>query len=70
MPSHPLGDVMWSNALPGTRLSDEELAIAELLVAVGARARDDGPDAYALAEASQDHAIALGMRPRRPPAER
>ena len=56
------GGVVWRNAFPGTRLSDEELALADLLLATGAWARDGGDAPYPLAEASQDHAITLAMQ--------
>ncbi|GMA28526.1 Gfo/Idh/MocA family protein [Arenivirga flava] len=56
------GEVLWRNAFPGTRLSDEELALADLLLATGAWAQGGGDAPYPLAEASQDHAITLAMR--------
>lgn len=55
------GDVLWRNPFPGQRLSDEEIAIAELLVTAGDWARGDGPGPYALAEACHDHAVALAI---------
>jgi hypothetical protein len=51
-----------SVVFPGTRLSDRELALADLLLATGAWARDGGEAPYPLAEASQDHAITLAMQ--------
>lgn len=56
------GEPVWRNAFPGTRFSDEELAIAEMLTATGAWARGDGPAPYLLAEACQDLAISLAVR--------
>lgn len=55
------GEVLWRNPFPAQRFSDEELAIADMLVATGAWARGDGPGSYPLADGCQDHAIGLAI---------
>jgi hypothetical protein len=55
------GEVVYRNPFLGQRLMDEEIAIATLLIATGAWARGNGPAPYPLAEACQDHAIALAV---------
>jgi predicted dehydrogenase len=55
------GQVVWRNPFLGLRLMDEEIAIAALLVATATWARDEGPPPYPLAQACQDHAIALAI---------
>ncbi len=54
-------DVLWRNPFPGARFSDEEVALAEMLVAAGRWAQGDGPGPYSLADASHDHAVALAI---------
>jgi predicted dehydrogenase len=55
------GQPVWRNPFIGLRLMDEEIAIAQMLVATAAWARDDGPPPYPLAEACQDHLIGLAI---------
>ena len=55
------GHVLYRNPFLGLRLMDEELALASLLTATGAWARDEGPAPYPLAEACQDHLLALAV---------
>lgn len=55
------GDVVWRNPFTGLRLMDEEIAIGTLLAATAAWARDAGPAPYPLAEACQDHLLALAI---------
>ncbi|WP_240675514.1 Gfo/Idh/MocA family protein [Cellulomonas endophytica] len=55
------GRVVWRNAWAGTRFSEDDLAVADLLEATGAWARDEGPGPYGLAEACQDHALGLAI---------
>lgn len=55
------GSVLYRNQWSGARLADDELAIADLLAAMSAWVRGEGPEPYPLAEASQDHAIALAI---------
>lgn len=52
---------IWRNRTAPARLSDEEIAMAELLLAMGDYARG-GPDFYPLAEGLQDHYLALKIR--------
>jgi predicted dehydrogenase len=55
------GRVVYRNPLLGLRLMDEEIAIATLLTATAAWARDEGPEPYPLAEACQDHLLSLAI---------
>jgi predicted dehydrogenase len=55
------GEVVWRNPLLGLRLMDEEIAIGTMLVANAAWARDEGPAPYPLADACQDHHVALAV---------
>jgi predicted dehydrogenase len=54
-------NVVYKNAWQGSRFSDDEIAVSSLLEKVGAWARSDAPAPYALAEGSQDWALALGV---------
>lgn len=53
------GEVVWRNPYAPARLSDEEIAIAELLERTRAWLRDGAEAPYPLAQASQDHLLAL-----------
>lgn len=55
------GEVLWRNAWQGARLADDEVAVADLLGATGRWARDEGPPPYPLADACEDHALALAV---------
>lgn len=55
------GQVVWRNPFLGLRLMDEEIAIAAMMVAAAKWSRDQGPPPYPLAQACQDHAIALAI---------
>lgn len=55
------GTVLWRNPWYGARLSEDELAIAEILTREGAYARGEGPAPYPLADACQDHLLALAI---------
>lgn len=55
------GRVLYRNPLPGTRFSDDDLAVATILRDTGRWARDEGPEPYPLAEACQDHLLALAI---------
>lgn len=55
------GRVVYRNAWVGTRLSEDDIAVAALLEAEGAYARGEGPQPYPLADAMQDHAIGLAI---------
>ncbi|WP_432507180.1 Gfo/Idh/MocA family oxidoreductase [Kineococcus arenarius] len=55
------GEVLHRNPFPGERLSDEEIAVAALLVRTAAWARGAGPAPYPLAEAAQDQLVAAAI---------
>lgn len=55
------GRVVHRNAWAGTRMSDDDVAVAELLARTGTWARGEGDEPYPLAQACQDHAISLAM---------
>jgi hypothetical protein len=55
------GRVVYRNPFSGTRLSEDDIAVAALLEATGAWARGEGPEPYPLAQGCQDHAIALAI---------
>lgn len=55
------GRVVYRNPWVGTRLSEDDVAVASLLTAVGAWVRDEGPEPYPLAQGCQDHAIGLAI---------
>jgi predicted dehydrogenase len=55
------GSVVYRNPFAGTGLSDDDIAVADLVVRTGAWARDAGAAPYPLAEACQDHLISLAI---------
>ncbi|WP_026459591.1 Gfo/Idh/MocA family protein [Schaalia vaccimaxillae] len=55
------GRVVYRNRWIGTRLSEDDLAVADFLEAAGAWARDEAPGPYPLADACQDHLVALAV---------
>lgn len=55
------GRVVYRNPFRGTRLSEDDVAVADLLERTGAWARGEGPEPYPLAEALQDHRLSLAM---------
>ena len=55
------GRIVYRNAYEGARLADDEIAVAALLERTGRWARGDGPAPYPLAEACQDHLVALAI---------
>ena len=55
------GRVLYRNAFVGARFSDDDLAVADLLAAMGAWCRGEGPEPYPLAEGCLDHQIALAV---------
>ncbi|MFJ6214938.1 Gfo/Idh/MocA family protein [Streptomyces sp. NPDC092296] len=55
------GEVVYRNPFVGLRLMDEEIAIASMLLATGAWAREEGPAPYPLAQGCQDHLVALAV---------
>jgi hypothetical protein len=55
------GRAVYRNRYYGARLSDEEIAVASVLEAMGTWCRGGGPPPYPLAAASQDHLLSLAM---------
>lgn len=55
------GNVVYRNPWVGTRLSEDDIAVAAHLEAVGRWARDEGPAPYPLAQGCQDHALGLAI---------
>jgi predicted dehydrogenase len=55
------GRIVYRNKFAGARFSEDDLAVADLLAAMGAWRRGQGPEPYPLAEACQDHLIALAI---------
>ena len=53
--------VLYENPYFGVGLSDEDIAVATLLDATGAFSRGDAPAPYPLAEAAQDHLLAMAI---------
>ncbi|MGW4439122.1 Gfo/Idh/MocA family protein [Streptomyces sp. NPDC004596] len=55
------GRVLYRNPYPGSRMSDEEIAIATCLEQTGLWRRGAAPAPYPLADACQDHLLALAI---------
>jgi predicted dehydrogenase len=55
------GEILYRNPFQGLRLSDEEIAIATVVVRMAAWVRGDAEPPYPLAEACQDVLIALAI---------
>lgn len=55
------GRVVYRNPWVGSRLSENDVAVASLLQAQGAFVRGEGPEPYSLAAACQDHALGLAI---------
>jgi predicted dehydrogenase len=55
------GEVVYRNAWRGGRLADDEIAIASLLGRMAGWVRNGGPPPYPLADACQDHMLALAI---------
>jgi predicted dehydrogenase len=55
------GRVIYRNAFEGYRFSEDDIAVATILEAAGAWAREEGPPPYPLAEGLQDHLISLAI---------
>jgi hypothetical protein len=55
------GRVVYRNPFFGSRLSEDDVAVAALLEETGAWARGSGPEPYPLAEGLQDHLLSLAM---------
>ncbi|WP_328463163.1 Gfo/Idh/MocA family protein [Streptomyces sp. NBC_00448] len=55
------GRVVWRNDYVGASLSEDDLAVVDLLCRTGAWVRGEGPEPYPLAEGCQDHLLALAV---------
>jgi hypothetical protein len=55
------GQVVYRNPFAGSRMSDDDIAVADILHRTGAWARDQAPPPYPLAEACQDHLISIAI---------
>ena len=55
------GKVIYRNPFIGTRLSEDDIAVAAILEAMGRWTRDEAREPYPLAQACQDHAIGLAI---------
>lgn len=55
------GRVLYRNAYPGARFSEDDLAVVDLLNAMALWTRDEGPEPYPLADACTDHLISLAI---------
>ncbi len=55
------GAAVYRNPFPGVRLADEDISIGTLLAGMTAWCRGEGEPPYPLAEASQDHLLALAI---------
>lgn len=55
------GEVIYRNPWVGSRLSEDDIAVASFVQAMGRWVRDDGPPPYPLAFACQDHLIGLAI---------
>jgi predicted dehydrogenase len=55
------GAVVYRNPWVGTRLSEDDIGVASFLEAMGRWVRDEGPQPYSLAAASQDHLLGLAI---------
>jgi predicted dehydrogenase len=55
------GEVLWRNENFGAGLSEDDIAVVDLLAATIAWSRDEGPPPYPLAEGCQDHLLTLAI---------
>ncbi|MGJ9372570.1 Gfo/Idh/MocA family protein [Nesterenkonia sp. CF4.4] len=55
------GRMVYLNPWVGTRLSEDDIAVASFLERTGAWARDEASDSYSLADACQDHILGLAI---------
>jgi hypothetical protein len=55
------GRVLYRNPFAGSGMSDDDIAVADIMARTGAWARDEGAAPYPLAEACQDHLISLAI---------
>jgi predicted dehydrogenase len=55
------GETVYENPCQGSNLSEDDVAVAAHLLAMGAFVRGDGPPVYSLAAGCHDHAIGLAI---------
>ena len=55
------GSVMYRNRYQGCRLAEDDISVATITERMAAWCRDAGPEPYPLADACQDHLVALAM---------
>ncbi len=55
------GRIVYRNPWVGTRLSEDDIAVASFLEETARWARSEGPEPYPLAEACQDHLLGLAI---------
>ncbi|MDR1431156.1 MAG: Gfo/Idh/MocA family oxidoreductase [Propionibacteriaceae bacterium] len=55
------GKVVYRNPFQGSGLSEDDIAVADHLVAMGRYVRGEAPPPYPLADGCQDHALALAI---------
>jgi predicted dehydrogenase len=55
------GKVVYRNPFAGSRMSDDDIAVAEILERTGAWARGEAAPPYPLAQACQDHLISVAI---------
>jgi predicted dehydrogenase len=55
------GAVAYRNPYQGARLAEDDISVATLLDRMGEWCRGDGPEPYPLADACQDHLVALAV---------
>lgn len=55
------GEVLWRSPWVGSRLSEDDIAVADELAAMGQWVRGEGPEPYSLAQGCQDHLLALAI---------
>ena len=55
------GEVVYRNAWHASRMSEDDLAVAQILEDTGRWARGEGPEPYPLAQGCWDHALSLAM---------
>ena len=53
--------MVYRNPFKGSRLSEDDIAVAALLEKTGAWARGEGPEPYPLAQGMQDHLVSLAI---------
>ncbi|WP_062388009.1 Gfo/Idh/MocA family protein [Demequina iriomotensis] len=55
------GEVVYRNAWHASRMSEDDLAVAQILLDTGRWARGEGPEPYPLAQGLWDHALGLAI---------